>query len=141
MTGRRAPRRTVTVCYRRSGRDWLRTRHFELVTKAARRLDIKAGGEMRLNLPTKTLDVDVDGLGRAHEAVAPGNAHQLVPAEDAIGVLHQGMQEGQLARCQGHPVAVDQGVHLLQVEGDLANRDVLVLPALAPHLFGPPQQD
>src|SRR5438067_1891638 len=123
-----------------SGGDRLRPRHLKLVAEASRRLDIEARGQVRLDFSPQALHVDVDSLRRTEEAIAPCDSHQLIAAQDSVGILHKGMQQGKLSGREGNTLTVDQGMHLLQIEGDLADRDVLVLPALTAHLFRAPKQ-
>src|SRR5712691_4368082 len=90
----------------RSNRDRLRPRNFELVAEAPERLDIEARREVRLDLAPQPLDVDIDRFRCADEVVTPGDSHQLVAAQHPVGVLHQGVEQGELTWGQRDPLAV-----------------------------------
>ena len=116
--GRPAKSVTTLQSARHSGsvRNRFGSRHFELVPKASKRLNVVASFEVPTDFAAQSLDVDIDRFMRAHVMVAPGELDQLVPAQYATRVLHQGMQQRQFALGESHPMPIYECVHLLEIQ-------------------------
>jgi hypothetical protein len=105
----------------------VRTRLFEGVAKASDGPDISAAEKVWLELLPYALDANVDGFGTPGKWITPGQADQLVPIQNSIGIRHQGVEEGQLARRESHGSAVHYGDHSMHAQRHLTNRDLVSL--------------
>ena len=117
----------------------MRTGHLELIAKASEGVDVVAPVEIGLKLPPQPLDVHVNRL-RGPCEVVPGELRELVPAEYPAGVFHQRIKQRELPLGQADRMLVHERLGLREVEGDLADRNILVNPAATPVQVGAPQQ-
>src|SRR5271170_1399222 len=90
----------------------------ELVTHSVHSAEVYRTGRVALQLLAKLQDMVVDGAGGRIILVSPDLVQQFVPADDAVGILHQKLQGLKFLSSQDYDLALALDFHFLEVDRD-----------------------